>query len=118
MSVFKTAPPLSVVKEILVAADLTSDFLKPFEKSELQLTNTEYIATLLYPYYHESKALIYLDNLTPERYITVLRQLLLPNGYILEGKDTTIKGKHKTVYQIKPLSSATNLTSAVTIGFN
>lgn len=119
MTVLKEIPSWATVLEVLQLLHLSSDFGKEFTKSELENPSAlDAIVIVLYPYYYESKAKEYLDCMTSKKCITVLRHILLPHGYVILGKDTTTKGKHKTFYKIIPTEKATNLPAAVTVGFN
>ena len=120
---FIEIPPLNIAIEILYSLKIITQFNSfpiHFEKKDIELSDEirETITLGLYPYYHRSKATKYLEDLTIPKCITVLRQLLLPHGYILSGKDTTENKKHKTVYTLDLVKSAETLPSAMSISFS
>jgi hypothetical protein len=120
---FIEIPPLNLITEILSTLKIITQFNSfpiHFEKKDIHMTDeiNESITLTLYPYYHRSKANKYLEDLTDSKCITVLRQILLPHGYILSGKDTTENKKHKTVYTIDLVKSSETLPSAMSISFS
>jgi len=120
---FIEIPPLNLITEILYSLKIITQFNTfpiYFEKKDIHITDEikETLTLALYPYYHTSKANKYLEDFTIAKCITVLRQTLLPHGYILSGKDTTENKKHKTVYTLDLVKSSETLPSAMSISFS
>jgi len=120
--IFKEIPPWNIVSEILTLLKLDTSFPKRFERSQTSASDSEVleqIALTLWPYYTDANAKKYLDSLSELGCMTVLRQILLPHGYVLSSRDTTQKGRHKTVYSIDTLAelSSKALPCAVTVAF-
>jgi hypothetical protein len=120
---FIEIPPLNIAIEILYSLKIITQFNSfpiHFDKKDIYMTDEikETLTLALYPYYHKSKANKYLEDLTISKCITILRQILLPHGYILSGKDTTENKKHKTVYTLDLVKSAETLPSAMSISFS
>lgn len=117
---FIIPPDWSLVLEITRLLKLP-DFGQEFKKSDLDLSSDvlDEIALSLSPYYRPCYRDRYLSYLDSSSIIYILKQILLPHGYIVSGRDTTRRCRHVKFYKLIPLKEAdSTLPSAITISFD
>ena len=95
---FAYIPPVDLVTHVLKT--LRIDDMRWFSKDELSLETLEDWLPLVEPYYLPCKASRYLDSITKNRIITVLRHLLKATDGELKYQERVINGKKITVYQV------------------
>ena len=124
---FREIPPLSLVENLLSAFSLKSlSDITIFTRDSIVLTQLEENLPLLEPYYVPCKAKEYIyGEITNERAIVILRQLLKAHNFILKSTEKVVNGKKQTWYQIQssklrrsstPIPSSD--TSSICIEFN
>jgi hypothetical protein len=101
---FREIPPVSVVWEVLKLLNLSTEPPFTFTKDLLLIENSDEAAALLEPYYMPCKARQFLDHTDQLRWITVLRHILLPNGYVIQKQETTRNKKKTILYTIDRIS--------------
>jgi hypothetical protein len=101
---FREVPPLPLVWEILQLLNLSTEPPFTFTKDLLSLDRSSEAAALLEPYYLPCKAHQYLDQTDQLRWITILRHILLPNGYVVLKQETTRNKKKMILYTIDRVS--------------
>jgi len=77
-----------------------------FQKQDMKLDKALEIVSLLEPYYIPCKAKQYLEYTPDTRWITILRHILLPHGYIVTIQETTRDKKKAIFYTIERAYSA------------
>ncbi len=99
---FRKAPPLEIVEQVLRSLKLGSLTDKRwFSKEELSLDTLEEWMPLLEPYYLPCKAERYLQReMTQSRIVTVLRHLLKANKIELKVQEKMVNGRKTTLYQV------------------
>lgn len=102
--IFRKIPPWSIVVEVLTLLKLPTDFPITFQKTDINMENTIYSATLLEPFYKPCKARKYLDYIEETTWITILRHCLIPHGYTIISKETTRNKKKAIFYNVIRLS--------------
>jgi hypothetical protein len=95
---FTQTPPVDLVTHVLKTLGI--DDMRWFSKEELSLETLEDWLPLIEPYYLPCKASRYLDSITKNRIITVLRHLLKATDGELKYQERVINGKKITVYQV------------------
>lgn len=101
---FREIPPWDIVKEVLRLLNLSSDIPSTFQKSDLTLDNSDSAVDLLFPYYIPCKAKQFLDYTDAVRWVTILRHILHPHGYIILSQETTRQRKKTILYTIDRIS--------------
>lgn len=96
-SLFRQIPPWSVVAEILHLLKLGTTFPITFTKDLISLEHSEDIAYILSEYYIPCKAKMYLEYTDEKRWLTVIRHMLSPHGWVLVSQETT-RGKKKAIF--------------------
>lgn len=104
MPVLREVPPWTTVLEILALLNLPSEIPYTFQKGDISLENKEQAADLLYPYYIPCKAKQFLDHTDEVKWITILRHILLPQGYVILRQETTRQKKKAIFYTIERMS--------------
>jgi len=98
---FRQIPPWTLVLQILSMLHLSTEPPFTFQKQDMNLTKTLEIVSLLEPYYIPCKAKQYLEFTTHTRWITILRHILLPHGYVVLIQETTRDKKKAIFYTIE-----------------
>lgn len=115
---FREVPPKDLL-EIVVLQVLRLKSLEDstwFSKLSVALDMLEDCIPLIEPYYTPCRAKEFLySELTPDRAVTILRQLLVVGGYVLTAKEKTCGGVKGMWYQI---SVPKKLHQSVTIDFS
>ncbi len=109
-SLFSHKIPRTVINEILkyLKFDSIND-TRVFTLKDLQPSLFEPALALIEPYYLPCKARTYLHNdITNHRILTIIRQILREEGYVLVSKEKTTNGIKAMHYQIT--ASNTNQT--------
>lgn len=75
-----------------------------FTKDLISLEQSAEAVALLEPYYVPCKARQFLDHTDQLRWITILRHILLPNGYVIVKQETTRNKKKTILYTIDRIS--------------
>jgi len=98
---FRQIPPWTLVLQVLSMLHLSTEPPFTFQKQDMNLTKTLEIVSLLEPYYIPCKAKQYLEFTTHTRWITILRHILLPHGYVVLIQETTRDKKKAIFYTIE-----------------
>ena len=117
---FSETPPLELVKKIInliIQSNKHNFLIDGLQITRLQITNEVinnfkiiYIQ-ILKKYYYKCKAKIYLNTITPQRFITILRQIVRPYNIIINSKEKYGNGKKYLMYTFKNKNEPTyNLT--------
>jgi hypothetical protein len=101
---FRKLPSKDFVIKILKIYDIDGfDLSKPFTIKELEkndiINKLSTIQSELKTHYLKCKWK-YIENLTPKKSVTLLRQLLKLYGYKLSSKEKCVKGDKFCIYQI------------------
>lgn len=99
-SLFREIPPWSVVAEVLTLLRLSTQPPFTFQKSAIDLSRSPDAVDLLVPYYLPCKAAQFLEFTDEKRWITILRHIIAPHGYVLISKETTRDKKKIILYTI------------------
>lgn len=102
--VLREVPPLSLIWEILHMLHLSTEPPFTFTKDLISLEQSAEAVALLEPYYVPCKARQFLDHTDQLRWITILRHILLPNGYVIVKQETTRNKKKTILYTIDRIS--------------
>jgi hypothetical protein len=102
--VLREIPPLPLVWDILQMLNLNTDPPFTFTKDLIRLEKASEAAALLEPYYLPCKARQFLDHTDQLRWVTILRHILLPNGYVVVKQETTRNRKKTILYTIDRVS--------------
>jgi hypothetical protein len=100
--IFRKEPPLDIIVKVLEAFGLKGlGDASWFTKPHIRLDVLEPVLLDLEPYYMPCKAEIYLYNkLTPQRAVTILRQVLNARGIHLSTNERGSNGVKTIWYQI------------------
>lgn len=103
-SLFREKPPLELVNMILKTMGFESGIIdtRPFTKDDLREERTEEWLPELEVYYIPCKARRFLDSLTREKFVTIIRHLLRVHNFDLRTQEKVICGVKKTQYRIEP----------------
>jgi len=115
-ALFRTIPPWTLVLQVLSMLHLSTEIPYTFQKQDIQLENSAQLVALLEPYYIPCKAKQYLEYTTNTRWVTILRHIVEPHGYILVSQETTRDKKKAIFYTIERASS--KLNQAIQIDFS
>tara|TARA_Y100000310_G_C20247669_1_gene607597 strand:+ start:246 stop:635 length:390 start_codon:yes stop_codon:yes gene_type:complete len=112
---FKKTIPQDLLEKVLSCFNLKNlDDAKIFTKYDLELNNTvnnlNALKTELFVYYIPCKAKVYLNDITPKKCITILRQILRLYNYSLHSSEKYIAKKKKIAYQMTPNDKTSNPT--------
>lgn len=99
---FRKAPPLDLVEQVLRSFKLTGITDKRwFSKDDISLETLDNWLPLLEPYYLPCKAQRYLQrDMTKAHVITVLRHILKANDMELKVQERMVNGRKTTLYQV------------------
>ena len=116
-NIFSEKIPRAIVNEVLQSLKFDSiDDTRVFTTKQLDPQLFESSLLLIEPYYIPCKAQKYLHcTLTPLRILTILRQILRSQNYMLTAQEKTLSGARSMVYQIQPCSATTEVQ---TVTFN
>jgi hypothetical protein len=103
-NLFVETPPLCIVNDILTLLNLSTIFPYTFQKNMIKTDNSVDAIILLEPYYKPSKAKKYLSYTDEGRWITILKHILKPHGWIIVSKETTRDRKKVILYTIQPIT--------------
>ena len=121
MSVFVEPPPWHIVLEILSLLGLNPDFPQTFQRQETKASDEqvwEQVCVKLWGYYKSYYAKKYLSNISDKMMMLILRQILLPHGYVLSARDSTKAGRHVRYYNISKICESDILPTAIHISFD
>jgi hypothetical protein len=113
---FREIPPWLLVLQVLSMLNLPTDIPYTFQRQDMKLDASPTIVALLEPYYIPCKAKQYLEYTPDHRWITILRHLLLPHGYVLISQETTRDKKKAIFYSIERAYST--LREAIQMDFS
>ena len=118
-SLFREIPPWCIVSEVLTLLKLSTEPPFTFQKHAIDLSQSPEAADLLYPYYIPCKAQQYLEQTDEKRWITILRHIFAPHGYVILSKETTRDKKKTILYTVDRISVIEGpLRQAVKIDFS
>lgn len=100
-TLFREIPSWTVVLEVIDMLRLPRQFPATFQKQDICLENSANIAGLLETFYRPCKAKQYLEFTDQNRWITVLRHILQPHGWVLLSKETTRDKKKTILYTVQ-----------------
>ena len=96
-NVFREIPPWATVVEVLNLLKIGTTFPITFSKDMISLEHSENIAYILAEYYIPCKAKMYLEYTDEKRWITIVRHILAPHGWVVISQETT-RNKRKTIF--------------------
>lgn len=110
-NIFSEKIPIAIVNEVLQSLKFDSiDDTRVFTLKNLDPQLFESSLLLIEPYYIPCKAQKYLHcKLTPLRILTILRQILRSQNYMLTAQEKTVSGTRTMIYQIQPCSKTTDV---------
>ena len=119
---FKKIPPADIIDRIarLYSINNYDDNIKLTLNKLTQLKTIEKLQDIipeLKQYYVKCKGNYYLENLTPKKSITLLRQLIKLKGYTLSSREKYANGSKYLEYKIVPLKEVRK-TSKIVIKFD
>jgi hypothetical protein len=118
-TIFREIPPWSVVADVLGMLQLSTEPPFTFQKTCINLTKSPDAVDLLAPYYLPCKAIQFLEFTDEKRWITILRHILAPHGYVLISHETTRDKKKVIMYSVERISVVEGpLRQAVKIDFS
>jgi hypothetical protein len=100
-TIFRAIPPWETVVQILNYLNISLYFPTTFQRCDLQFHRSPDAVNLLRPYYKPCKARQYLNEVTEQRWITLLRHILSVNGYEMKSQETTRNKKKAILYTIQ-----------------
>lgn len=119
MTVLREVPPWTTVLEVLSLLNLPSIIPYTFTKDMVSLENSDQAVDLLQAYYVPCKAKQFLENTDQVRWVTILRHILLPHGYVVLMQETTRQKKKTILYTVDRASVVDGpLRQAVKIDFS
>ena len=115
---FRKTPPPSIVDRIarLYSINNYDDNIKLTLNKLIQLNTIEKLKDIipeLKQYYVKCKGDYYLENLTPKKTITLLRQLIKTRGYTLSSREKYANGSKYLEYKIVPLKEVKKPTKII-----
>ncbi len=112
-NIFSEKIPRSVVNEVLQSLKFDSiEDTRVFTMKQLDPQLFETSLLLIEPYYIPCKAKKYLHcSMTPQRILTIIRQLLRSQNYMLTAQEKTLNNARYMVYQIQPCSPTAESSS-------
>jgi hypothetical protein len=118
-AIFREIPPWTIVAEVLSLLKLSTEPPFTFQKSAVDLSRSPDAVDLLAPYYLPCKATQFLEFTDEKRWITILRHILTPHGYVLISHETTRDKKKVIMYSVERVSVVEGpLRQAVKIDFS
>ena len=105
---FREYPPWETVTHILKLLNISTHFPTTFQRSDLTFDRAPEAIMLLRPYYKPCKARQYLDNVSEQRWITILRHILMANGHEMKSQETTRNKKKAILYTIERIAETTS----------
>lgn len=98
---FRMIPPWTTVLEILSILKLSNDPPFTFQKQDISLERSIDAVVILEPFYIPCKARKFLDYTPENRWITILRHILLPHGFVIVSRETTREKKKAIFYTVE-----------------
>jgi len=118
-TVFREIPPWIVVSDVLTMLKLSTEPPFTFQKTAIELSRSPDAVDLLVPYYLPCKANQFLEFTDEKRWITILRHILTPHGYVIQSHETTRDKKKVILYTVDRVSVLEGpLRQAVKIDFS
>ena len=118
-SIFREKPPIELVNNILKNMGFEHGLTdtKTFTKDQLIDDKVEEWISLLEPYSIPCKARRFLDYLTKEKLITVIRHIIRVHNFDLRTQERVLCGVKKTVYRIEPVTPSFKAREGMFIEF-
>ena len=101
---FREIPPWTLVVEILKLLKLPTEPPFTFQRSVIDLANSDEAVFLLEPYYVPCKAKLFLSYTDTKRWITILKHILVPHGWVVITYETTRDKKKAIFYTVDRIS--------------
>jgi hypothetical protein len=101
---FREIPPWTLVVEILKLLKLPTEPPFTFQRSVIDLMNSDEAVYLLEPYYVPCKAKLFLSYTDTKRWVTILKHLLIPHGWVVLTYETTRDKKKAIFYTVERIS--------------
>lgn len=119
-SLFREKPPIELVSHILRHMGFENGLLdsRSFTKEDLKEETVEEWLPMLEPYYLPCKAKRFLEYLTRDKYVTIIRHLLRIHNFDLRTQERLVGGVKRTYYRIEPQTPSFNSKGNVLIEFN
>lgn len=118
-NLFREIPPWCVVSEVLSLLKLSTEPPFTFQKYAIDCSRSPEAVDLLFPYYIPCKAAHFLEFTDEKRWITILRHILSPHGYVVLSHETTRDKKKTILYTVDRVSVVEGpLRQAVKIDFS
>jgi hypothetical protein len=120
VSLFREKPPIELVGHILRHMGFENGILdsRSFTKDDLKEETAEEWLPMLEPYYLPCKAKRFLEYLTRDKYVTIIRHLLRIHNFDLRTQERLVGGVKRTHYRIEPQTPSFNSKGNVFIEFN
>lgn len=119
-SIFREKPPLDLVNMILKSMGFVNGLLdtRTFTKDDLHGEGIDTWLPLLWPYYIPCKAKRFLEYLTKDKFVTIIRHLLRVHNFDLQTQERIIGNVKRTQYRIEPKTPSFTSMKSVLIEFN
>ena len=104
-ALFRKIPPWLLILRVFSLLNLPTEIPYTFQKQDIKIDNSIEIVSLLEPYYIPCKAKQFLEHTPVHRWITILRHLLTPHGYVILSQETTRDKKKVIFYSIERAQS-------------
>ena len=119
-SLFRAKPPIDLVNNILKSMGLDSGITesRAFTKDDLRDDRIEEWLPELESYYIPCKARRFLDSLTRDKFVTVIRHMIRVHNFELRAQEKVFAGVKKTQYRIEPRTPSFSAKGDILIEFN
>jgi hypothetical protein len=118
-SIFREKPPVELVNIVLKNMGFEHGLTdtKSFTKEQIIDEKVDEWVSLLEPYYIPCKARRFLDYLTRDKLITVIRHIIRVHNFDLRTQERVLCGVKKTVYRIEPVTPSFKAREGMFIEF-
>jgi hypothetical protein len=119
-SLFRAKPPIDLVNTILKSMGLENGLTdsRTFTKDDLKEDRMEQWLPELESYYLPCKARRFLDFLTRDKFITIIRHIIRVHNFVLRAQEKVICGVKKTQYRIETPTPRFSAKGGIFIEFN
>jgi hypothetical protein len=120
VSIFREKPPLELVNIVLKFMGFDNGLMdtRTFTKDDLRDESIDEWLPLLEPYYLPCKAKRFLEFLTKDKFVTIIRHILRVHNFDLRTQERIICGVKRTQYRIEPQTPSFTSKSGILIEFN